>query len=220
MEKRLFYSSLFYSSFFHILAISFLSLPSLQPVPAQGKSLEVNYVQMQVKPTENKKTPIGDFDQPKEIKMTYKQGLFESQRDIRDISKLSETFRPDKEQINKFKPAQAGREIIIPELISGEITDPEYLTYNQLIRQKIKQRAYRYVNDPHFDRGDVYLTFVLLSNGMLKQVKIIDEKTYASEFLKKMALSSVKEADPFPPFPKDLNCPELTISVPISFRVE
>jgi len=32
-------------------------------------------------------------------------------------------------------------------------------------------------------------------------------------------LRSIKDANPFPPFPKDLNYPELTFNVVISFEV-
>ena len=75
-----------------------------------------------------------------------------------------------------------------------------------------------YLNDPQFVTGEVYLTFILLSNGTLRDVKIIDEKTTANAYLRNLGLRSIKESNPFPSFPGDLTYPELTFSVVIAFE--
>lgn len=117
-------------------------------------------------------------------------------------------------------PLHEGKRFVsIPLLDSGKISNPKYLNYHEHIRNKIRSRAYLYVNSPEFDVGEVYLTFVLLADGALKQIKIIEEKTDANSFLRTVGLRSVKESSPFPSFPEDLEYPELSFNVIISFKI-
>ncbi len=88
----------------------------------------------------------------------------------------------------------------------------------ETISRNIKQRAYTYVNHVDFEAGKVYLTFVLASNGMLKQLQIIDSKTSANAYLRGVALKSIKESNPFPPFPRGFDYPEFTFNLMISFQ--
>lgn len=137
-----------------------------------------------------------------------------------DASKLLDRADLDKKQLPQITKLDHGPKITIPLLETEKITNPQYLSYNDRIRQKIKQRAYHYVNDPDFEKGEVYLTFVLLSNGDLKETKVINSKTLANNYLRRVGLKSIEESSPFPPFPKDFNYPELTFNVVISFEVE
>ncbi len=111
------------------------------------------------------------------------------------------------------------RQIKIPMLDSDKMMGSRYMSYHEQVRDKIRNRAYFYVDDPQFEAGEVYLTFVLGSNGELKQVKIIHDKTRANNYLRSVGLRSIKESAPFPPFPKDLDYPELTFNVVISFEM-
>ena len=112
------------------------------------------------------------------------------------------------------------KQISVPMLKSEKINNPRYINYHELIRNKIKKRAYFYVDDPDFRAGEVYLTFVLSADGVLRGVKIIDANTRANDFLRAVGLRSIKEASPFPAFPKELQYPELTFNVIISFELE
>jgi outer membrane biosynthesis protein TonB len=107
--------------------------------------------------------------------------------------------------------------VSIPLLESEKINNPSYLSYYSLVRARIKQRAY--FNYAEYYAGEVYLTFVLYSDGTLKDLKIIEEKSSGGPYLRTIGLKSVKEATPFPPFPKALKYPELTFNVVISFQV-
>jgi len=120
----------------------------------------------------------------------------------------------------RHNPLYEGKRFVsVPLLDSGKISNPKYLNYHEHIRNKIRNRAYLYVDNPQFDIGEVYLTFVLLSNGVLKQIQIIEDKTAANSFLKTVGLRSVKESSPFPPFPQGLEYPELSFNVIISFKI-
>ena len=82
----------------------------------------------------------------------------------------------------------------------------------------IKKRAY--ANFSKVETGEVYMTFVVLSDGRLKQVQLIEEKTAAQDYLRQVSLKSVEECNPFPRFPPDLTYPELSFNVVISFELE
>jgi protein TonB len=111
----------------------------------------------------------------------------------------------------------AKKTVSVPALQSEKINNPSYANYYSLVRGRIKQRAY--FNYSEYYAGEVYLTFILTSEGSLKEVQIIEEKSTGGQYLRTIGLKSIKEATPFPPFPKELNYPELTFNVVISFQV-
>ncbi len=112
------------------------------------------------------------------------------------------------------------RQILVPILSSEKISNPNYMNYQQHIRNKIKSQANIFKDDPRFQTGEVYLTFILGADGQLKDIRIIDQKTRASEFLRRVSLRSIKESSPFPPFPFELKYPELSFNVSISFVMD
>ena len=57
-----------------------------------------------------------------------------------------------------------------------------------------------------------------LSEDGDRLIQSLPETLQANEFLRNVGMKSVQEAGPFPPFPKDLNYPELTFNVQISFQ--
>jgi len=107
--------------------------------------------------------------------------------------------------------------VSVPLLESEKINNPSYTNYYSLVRARIRQRAY--FNYAEYYAGEVYLTFVLFNDGSLKDLKIIEEKSSGGPYLRTIGLKSIKEASPFPAFPKTLNYPELTFNVVISFQV-
>ena len=112
------------------------------------------------------------------------------------------------------------RQILVPLLSSEKISNPNYVNYQKYIRNKIKSQANIFKDDPRFQSGEVYLTFILGSDGQLKDIRIVDQKTRASEFLRRVSLRSIKESSPFPPFPFELKYPELSFNVSISFVMD
>jgi hypothetical protein len=64
------------------------------------------------------------------------------------------------------------------------MNSPIYTSYQDRIRESIKERVY--ANYSKLDRGKVYLTFIISSDGSLKAYQIIDDKTNASQNLRYM----------------------------------
>lgn len=121
-------------------------------------------------------------------------------------------------QSTRIPGAEQKRNVSIPLLDSEKINNPKYLSYHDRIRNKIRNRAYLYVDNPEFENGSVYLTFVVAANGEVTAVRLVEERTSANDYLRSAGLRSIKESSPFPPFPTDLPYPELTFNVIISFE--
>jgi len=227
-NNKAFYLALGVSFVLHIIAIGVLSSAKVKNLRKPLKNIEVTYQSVKQKKfvAQNSKFKeskmIKQKHMPKHIKLLDKKNQDNSMftKKIRDMSKLSRKIRLDKKQTPRLNTLDMNRKITVPLLKSEKITNPRYLSYNQTIRQRIRQQAYSHVDDPDFDSGEVYLTFALSSSGSLKQIKVIEEKTHASAYLKNVGLRSIKESNPFPPFPKELNYPELTFNVVISFEVQ
>ncbi|MCD6583337.1 MAG: energy transducer TonB [Candidatus Omnitrophica bacterium] len=92
---------------------------------------------------------------------------------------------------------------------------PVYLNYYRMIREKIREKAYSYYNSE--ESGMVHLSFVIFKNGILKGLNLVDAST-ASKDLVMIAVKSIREAAPFPPFPEELNYSQLHFNVSIHFK--
>jgi len=110
------------------------------------------------------------------------------------------------------------KKITLPALNIDKINNPSYIGYYQIVREKIRRCAY--LNYARTETGEVYLSFIISEGGNLKEVRFVDEKSSNSPYLREIALRSIKEASPFPDFPKDLNYPQLSFNVVISFEIE
>jgi len=93
--------------------------------------------------------------------------------------------------------------------------NPAYMDYYHLIREKIRANAYRYYNSR--SQGQVFLTFIVSNTGNLQEV-YLNSASSENEELTEIALKSIKEAAPFPPFPPELNYPRLQFNVSIYFK--
>lgn len=123
------------------------------------------------------------------------------------------------------KPTFAGPELIaikrkidLPPIEMAKIDNPSYIIYYQIVREKIRRSAYQ--NYTHNETGEVYISFIISNDGFIKDVRMIEEKTTANNYLKSIALSSVRDASPFPNFPRELDYPQLSFNIIISFEIE
>ncbi len=116
----------------------------------------------------------------------------------------------------RLKGVKVTKEVSVPMLQSEKINTPSYITYYQIVRDRIRDRAYS--NYTKLSMGEVFVTFVIKSDGALFALQVLDAKSSANEFLRDVGMRSVQEGAPFPPFPKDLTYPELTFNVSISFQ--
>jgi protein TonB len=101
-------------------------------------------------------------------------------------------------------------------------TTKDYVNYYQLLREKIRQKVKRNYTDS-YGEGEIHLNFVLSANGSLASCEV-DRAISAGDAelsgLAELAVSSVRQASPFPPFPKALEIPAMNFSVTVVFKKE
>jgi hypothetical protein len=217
LKERSFQFALFVSILIHIAV--FYQLPQINvDIRKTMNKLEITYQH------------INGF--PKQLKILT-EGLKESNRRYHDrihIVKTPQSFKSffkDKFQIENFKLFQAKPKIAkvetqqkkrsVSSSLDSEMDNPLYKSYYEQIREKIKKQAYR--NYTRYDEGEVYLSFVIASDGRLLATKLFKEKSNANDFLQNIAIKSVEDAAPYPKFPSDLNFPKLSFNVIISFEL-
>ena len=110
------------------------------------------------------------------------------------------------------------KKITLPPIEMNKINNPSYISYYQIVREKIKRAAYQ--NYTCRETGEITISFVISSDGILKDLRLLEERSSASEYLREIALRSVKDASPFPNFPKELDYPRLSFNLAITFEIE
>lgn len=87
-------------------------------------------------------------------------------------------------------------------------------SYSQVVRDRIIDNI---DTSKTGGEGDVYVRFVIMSSGALKEVNIIDEKSTADGVLRIAAFGAIKNSAPFPSFPEKVNLPEIAFTCQITF---
>ena len=116
-----------------------------------------------------------------------------------------------------MRSMELSHRISIMPIKSEKINNPVYAAYNEMVRDRIKEKVYQ--NYDRMERGSVYLTFLLDEHGELKAAQIIQEKTNASVHLQEIALKSLTDASPFPAFLKGMNLSEYPFNIEIQYQV-
>ena len=117
----------------------------------------------------------------------------------------------------RMRAMEVSHRVFVAPLKSKKINNPVYAAYNEMVRERIKEKVY--ANYDRMERGSVYLTFLLDEHGVLEAAKIIPEKTDASGHLQEISIRSLREASPFPPFLKNMNLTEYPFNIEIQYKV-
>ena len=201
-------------------SILFLSLPKFagHRLNRTLKKLEVTYYKMQLL------SAAMQTGRPPEMRRTYKDSISMLKKDLQPVQATlkdsSHFFKPVEMEPKKPLTIQqflAQKKISVPPVKSEKMKNPVYNNYYQVVREKIRHRAYN--NYSRYETGEVYLTFVVASDGNLQEAKLVQEKSRAAAYLQDIALKSIRDASPFPAFPSNLQLPELSFNVVISFEV-
>jgi TonB family protein len=142
-----------------------------------------------------------------------RESIFKKNKEI-----ISQKYTFTKPTFIKPDVIAVKKKITLPPIDIDKVNNPSYISYYQIVREKIRRAAYQ--NYTRVEVGEVYLSFVILSDGTLKEIRLVEEKSSSSPYLKEIALRSIKEASPFPNFPKELDYPRLSFNVVISFEIE
>lgn len=142
-----------------------------------------------------------------------RESIFKKNKEI-----ISQKYTFTKPTFIKPDVIAVKKKITLPPIDIDKVDNPSYISYYQIVREKIRRAAYQ--NYTRVEVGEVYLSFIISSDGYLKEVRLKEEKSSSSSYLKGIALKSIKEASPFPNFPKELDYPHLSFNVVISFEIE
>lgn len=93
----------------------------------------------------------------------------------------------------------------------------QYSDYYDKIRNKVAGAADDYDNTVE---GEISIEMIILSNGVLKNVNIVEERSTQNEYLKKFTLERIRKCSPFPAFPEGLNFPELKFKLILDYVVK
>jgi len=195
----------------------------------KGQNLEVKYVRVTKESEINQRIQKGLAKKELFLKLTSKITAERRTPPPFVDSDRDSIFKKNNEEILRnpafAKPAFIKPDIIaikkkitLPPIDMDKINNPSYISYYQIVREKIKRSAY--FNYTRTETGEAYVSFIISSDGHLKEIRLIEEKSVTSPYLKEIALRSVKDASPFPRFPKELDYPNLSFNVIISFEIE
>jgi len=118
--------------------------------------------------------------------------------------------------VAKATPLEAGPEA--PKKSAGSIQRRiAYMNYYDIIRERIRYALFKLYNG-RYNRGQVHLQFTLGSDGSLRGAGVLEARSMKSRELKNLTLRALKRSSPFPPFPSELNDPEINFTVVISYH--
>lgn len=199
--------------------------PDFQFFPAHktDQKLEVSYVKPTQETKVNPQKPQGLAKNEPFLKLPPQ--ITADKRTPPPFLEKENPFKRSAPEIQFTKPAFIKPDIIaikkkitLPPIDMDKMNNPSYISYYQIVREKIRRAAYH--NYTHTETGEAYVSFAISSEGYLKEAKLIEEKSSENSYLREIALRSVKDAAPFPNFPKELDYPMLSFNVVISFEIE
>jgi len=193
----------------HGLSIAVLPNIKIFSLHKKFDKIEIVYIKPKSEPQFKKSEPIKN--EAKSIPPPYLK------REELVKKTMPEVNKPEIKILEQNAPA-INMKISIPQASSKEIRNPEYMNYYQIIREKIKKAAYQMYTKQ--DSGEIYLSFAIASDGSLQGVRLLEGKSAQNQYLRELGLKSIQNASPFPPFPKELNYPQLSFNIIISFEAK
>lgn len=193
--------------------------------PKKEQRLEVSYIK--IKPPQETKTEPKTQNPAKKLPFLKLSSKIAAERIVPPpfIDKESIFNAINQRDANFSKPAflkpgiiAIKKKITLPPIDMDKINNPSYISYYQIVREKIKRAAYQ--NYTGREVGEVTISFVISDDGYLRDLGLMEEKSSPSAYLREIALRSVKDASPFPNFPKELTYPKLSFNLAITFEIE
>jgi len=191
----------------------------------EGKELEISYIRQIKEQRPAPKAVVLKRDLPMHLppKITVDKTSLPPSLSKENIIKANlpaasrdKTFA--KPSLVKADVLSIKRKITLPPLDTTKINNPSYISYYQLVREKIKRAAYQ--NYTGTEQGETTISFVISNDGYLRDLRLIEEKSSASSYLREIAVKSVRDAADFPAFPEELDYPQLSFNLAITFEIE
>lgn len=225
-SDKFFRSTLIISALAHISFIA-VQLPKLDFIKKNRRKTEINVVYLKNVPPppqypkgEAAKRPLARI--PPKVTAADTSLLDALKKNPSTLKNKSEFAVKEPAVIKPFtlKPdtTPAKKKITLPPVEMSKITNPSYINYYQLVREQIRRSAYQGYS--RTETGEIYISFLIMQDGTLRDIKLIEDRSTPSYYLRDIAVKSVKAAAPFKAFPNDLNYQQLSFNVIISFEIE
>jgi TonB family protein len=215
MTNHLFTKCLCVSAAAH--ALIFIALPHrMLTFAATQTPIEVTYIQS-FGPQE-KARDISSEPPPQDAARIQKNAFENRKTFMQDFLK-AEIFRSENKREAADPAPVKKKSVQMPDIPGQVFQSQEYKDYYQIVREEIRRQAYR--NYKRLQIGKVLLNFTLSAAGELKEVRIDENSSTNDEYLRAIALESVKESSPFPEFPRKLrDNKQLDFNVIIFFELK
>lgn len=196
------------------------------PTPRKTPEVEITYVQLPKQPKPD------HLPEPRRVEPSLPvprqalgdappSGALPEHKDVFRTVTLNqqETVAFSKPAFDKADIITVKKKITVPAMENMPVNSPSYISYYHLVREKIKRAAYQ--NYVGREEGEVFLSFVVLADGILKDIWLKEEKSSSNSYLRSIAARSIKEAAPFSSFPSELSeYPQLLFNIAITFEIE
>lgn len=180
-------------------------------------NFEVNYYRVKKYKSVSPKTQVPQHIQQAQPKKQTPVKTVQQQREKLLIAAQKRIEQAKKARQQEALVKKEDESIVIPPLPKGVEKIPGYLDYVQSVREQIRKTANLKFSNRGL-AGDVMLNFVLLNDGTLSAVKIVDDRSSQNENLREIGRLAIESAAPFGAFPQDLEYKQLSFSVVISFE--
>ncbi|MFA4992215.1 MAG: TonB family protein [Candidatus Omnitrophota bacterium] len=217
-ENKIFQFALLTSILIHF--VFFLGFPHISFMPSKRAldTLRITYYKLKDPP----KKLVGQKPRYVSAKLPEikKEEISKPQQAAKALEKAPEKSIQPKASAQVKEVKEKRFESIVSEE-ADKAKKAAYISYYRAVREKIRQCAdNNYPQSGNLGEGEVFLSFVVASNGELLQVRVVDERSVNNNPLKNIAINSVRDASPFAAFPPGMNQYQITFNVIISFELE
>jgi len=217
-ENRAFKFALLASILFH--SVFFLTVPEMPFMPTRRslEKIKITYYKIKEEPekkkiSSRKKKPIVR----KLPKVTKEQVL----KPPKDLAKKSRKAKREKRTTVALEKVKEKKFETVVKEEKDKRKKATYINYYRAVRERIRKHADRnYPKNRDLGEGEVFLNFIVSSSGELLQVRVVNRKSVKNPELREIAIDSVRDASPFPPFPKGMSQYRITFNLIISFEPE
>jgi len=202
-----------------VLGIAF-EIRSNSQIQKEPEDIEVVYVEIVKLPLLPKIDVLGEKKKLKEVTKEQKQQFETELKSQSKKIEVAQELKPDfkksiEEAVLKKTELKSVKEKV-------EILNPAneaMLRYQDMVKQRIEEvRRYPSWAKKQEIEGEVYINFIVLSNGLSRDIKII--RSSGSKILDEEAIETIKRAIPFPPIPKEIDNSWVQMEVFIVFRLK
>jgi outer membrane biosynthesis protein TonB len=103
------------------------------------------------------------------------------------------------------------------DLMANPETRGLFADYFGTVKARIQQKLREKCAGREVGRGSVDLAFILLADGRLHKVYVMDRSSNADSQLKQLAIESLRESAPFVDFPSDFNARQIAFNLTVYF---